>query len=516
MEAPVIEAAPAGPLRILIVEDHAAVAMLERRSLESAGCIVDVVGTGAAALALSKATDLDAIVLDQHLPDMAGLEVLEALGRGARMPPVVMVTGCAEAALAVAALKAGAADYLVKDTNLSFVEGLPRVVRAVVERSRITAHNQRLQDALHRSEERFRRLVEQINVLPWEFDWDSGRFTYVGPQAEAFSGYPPDAWTAENFWVDHIHPEEREEILHACRVASERDEDHSLEYRMICADGSMIWIQDIVTVETLPGGDKVLRGVLMDITDRKREEAERLALERRMQEAQLLESLGVLAGGVAHDFNNLLTGILANAELSLLDLPAQSPVRECVETIREAGLHAADLTRQMLNYAGKGQFVFDPLDLATLVDGMDRLLLAALPKRVALQTQFRDTPVVQADAGQMRQVILNLVINAGEAMDGADGTVSLSTGHLVVGELDAERMRVAAGDYAYLEVADNGVGMDAATVARIFDPFFTTKFLGRGLGLAAVAGIVRSHGGALTVDSELGRGSTFKALFPAV
>ena len=252
-----------------------------------------------------------------------------------------------------------------------------------------------------------------------------------------------------------------------------------------------------------------------DITERKRFEAE-------MLQTQKLESLGVLAGGVAHDFNNLLTGILGNASLALDRLPDRNPVYSMLNEIVRAGQRAADLTRQLLAYAGKGRFITHALDLSEVVREISVLIQASIPKNVQLRLELaQDLPAVEADPGQFQQVIMNLVINGAEAIaPGQAGTVLVTTAvqHIDYAHADTHFAagQIGPGDYVRLEVQDTGVGMDAATQLKIFDPFFSTKFSGRGLGLSAVLGIVRGHKGALRLYSRPGKGSTFQILFPAV
>jgi PAS domain S-box-containing protein len=258
---------------------------------------------------------------------------------------------------------------------------------------------------------------------------------------------------------------------------------------------------------------------VIEITERKRAEEAALALERRLLETQKLESLGVLAGGIAHDFNNLLVAILGNAELALMDLPPESPARESVVQVQIASRRAAELTGQMLAYSGRGRFVVEPIDMNSLIAELTTLLHASIGRRVRLQTALAQRlPIVEADATQIRQVVLNLVVNAAEAIGDADGVVMVATG---LRHVDAAFLATAylaldlpPGDYVALEVSDTGCGMDQATIDRIFEPFFTTKFTGRGLGMAAVLGIVRGHRGALKIDSTPGRGTTVTVLLP--
>jgi two-component system, cell cycle sensor histidine kinase and response regulator CckA len=257
-----------------------------------------------------------------------------------------------------------------------------------------------------------------------------------------------------------------------------------------------------------------------DIASRRRAAEEHQALERKLLETQKLESLGVLAGGIAHDFNNLLTGILGNASLAASVLGPNSPVHTYLEQVEKASLRAADLCKQMLAYSGKGRFVVTENDFNRLVNETTDLLRVSISKRANLQFQLATAlPAVNADATQLRQVIMNLVINASEALSDGDGTITISTGmlRLTAADLVAAHAPVEAlpGEFVWCDVADTGCGMTSEVVARIFDPFFTTKFTGRGLGLAAVMGIVRSHRGALQVRSEPGVGTVFRVLLPA-
>jgi signal transduction histidine kinase len=248
---------------------------------------------------------------------------------------------------------------------------------------------------------------------------------------------------------------------------------------------------------------------------------QRHALAYALVEAQKRESLSTLASGIAHHFNNLLATILGNAELSLLELPADSPARASIVPITTAAQRAAALNRQMLMYTGNGNFLLQPLDANELVADISDLLGASVARRVTLTTTLASSlPAVVADAAQMRQALAHRMTNAAEAIGDADGTISVTTS---VRELDQATLStiyhapdLPAGTYVVLAVSDDGAGMDGATSARIFDPFFTTKFPGRGLGLAAVLGIVRGLRGAISAESAPGRGTTMRMVFPAL
>ena len=272
----------------------------------------------------------------------------------------------------------------------------------------------------------------------------------------------------------------------------------------------------------IPSERSAFRNLLVctvDVTERNRAQEERSALEARMREADRLESLSMLAGGLAHDFNNLLAVILGNSRLVLEGLPPESPLADKLREIRSAASHAADLTDQMLIAAGKRSQLRAPVHLAELVDGLLDLCRSSLPANATLRTQLaRDVPPVEGDAVQLRQVVLNLVTNAGEALAGEPGSVSLRVSRALfdAGDLTDTigATELGAGEYACVEVSDTGMGIAAEDQARLFEPFFTTKFTGRGLGLAAVLGIVRSHHGAIQLESDPGAGARFRVLLP--
>lgn len=306
------------------------------------------------------------------------------------------------------------------------------------------------------------------------------------------------------------------------RAARENAPVLNFEESIVRDDGRKLDL--IVNAVPLRDADgKVSGGVatLQDVTQQRVAAQERLAFERRLQETQKLESLGALAGGIAHDFNNLLTGIIGNASMARFEItenPANA--QAAIDNLEQAALRAADLCKQMLAYAGKGRFVIQSLSLSRIVRETSELLSVSIGKRATLDLQLADNlPTIQGDATQLRQILVNLVTNASEAIGDRGGTVTVRTGVLYV---DPEYLRgltytdpLSPGRYVSLEVTDNGPGMDKTTLARIFDPFFTTKFTGRGLGLAAVLGIVRGHKGAVKAQSEPDQGTTFTLLFPA-
>jgi len=264
-----------------------------------------------------------------------------------------------------------------------------------------------------------------------------------------------------------------------------------------------------IRIDDTDGGMR-MRATVSDVTELKEAERERQKIERQMHQAQKMESLGVLAGGIAHDFNNLLMAVLGNVDLALDDLSPVSPARESIELARTSAKRAAELSRQMLIYSGKGSFLKQPIDLNEVVQEMAHLMESVISKKISLKYELSaGLPAIEADATEIRQVALNLITNASEAIGEEAGTITVST---TLSRYDEDKS--GNGRYVRLEITDTGGGMTEETRLKIFDPFFSTKFTGRGLGLAAVHGIVKSHDGVMQVLSTVGHGSTFAVHFP--
>ncbi|HEY8258892.1 MAG TPA: PAS domain-containing protein [Gemmatimonadales bacterium] len=379
----------------------------------------------------------------------------------------------------------------------------------------------RVEAAQRESEATLKLALEAAAMGSWT--WDVAEDRIVGPESlgplfrRPTSGEP---LTFEGFTAA-IHPADRERVAALMHHAHETSSPFQAEFRIGDPSGPDCWIG--IRGALVRDGDETahrIAGVAMDVTEQKRREDEERALETKMQQAQKLETLGVMAGGIAHDFNNLLVGILGNAGLALIDLPPDSSARDSLAAIESAAERAAELVSQMLAYSGRGSFRVISVDLAHLVAEMGDLLGSVIAKNVEVRYQFADPlPSVRADPTQVRQIAMNLITNAAEALGGAGGVIRVTVGDLE-GEGEADDTlglgpEMPAGRYVFLEVADSGGGMDAATQARMFEPFFTTKFTGRGLGLAAVQGIVRSHRGAIRIRSAPGEGTTFRVYFPA-
>jgi PAS domain S-box-containing protein len=343
-----------------------------------------------------------------------------------------------------------------------------------------------------------------------------GCFKRLNPAWEATLGYTTRELENHRF-LDFVHPEDLAATRAIVETLSRGLSISGFVNRYRCRDGSYRWIE----WQAAPYQGRLIYAAARDITERRNAEEERARLDAQLQQSQKLESLGILAGGIAHDFNNLLAGIMGNAEIILSDLPEGASLRPMAGMVLEIAQRAAGLCTQMLAYSGRGMVTFEPLDLNHAVMEIGHILEASVSKKAeVLHDLAANLPAMEGDPTQVRQVVMNLVINAAESLEDKAGELRVSTGLM---RCDREFLRrlhtgqdLRPGEYVYLEVQDTGHGMDEATQARIFDPFYSTKFTGRGLGLAAVLGIVRNHRGALRVESEPGKGTTFRVMFPSL
>jgi two-component system, cell cycle sensor histidine kinase and response regulator CckA len=354
---------------------------------------------------------------------------------------------------------------------------------------------------------------------------NDGRTTFANPTAEAMFG-----WTSEELVGHSLHEKLHSGLVGMSTLAGQRPYEPGLvsgetsrgqEGFFTHREGHPVPIS--YSIAPIRGDGKVAGAVLIvrDLTEQRRTEAVQRENEEALQQAQKLESIGVLAGGIAHDFNNLLTGIMGNAGLARRAIMAgrSEQAAALLRDVLAASERAADLTRQLLAYAGKGRFVIQPVDLCRLVTEVSTLIRASISKMVTLVIDVPDDCIlVEADRAQLQQLVMNLVINGGEAIGDQPGTltVRIRTEHFTERREQprTEGFPITTGDYVRIDVSDTGAGMDDETRSRIFEPFFTTKFLGRGLGLSAALGIVRGHRGAIGVRSEPGTGTTFTILLP--
>lgn len=462
---------------ILNIDDDDSGRELLSRYLVKAGFKVIEASTGMEGIRLAAEARPELILLDIRLPDLDGFEVCRRLretAATAHTPILQLSASYRDDAARVHSLEVGADAYLTKP----------------VERERLLSTVSSLL--------RLRKAEEQVRNTAAEW-------------ATAFNALQ-DGVALLDRQGNTIRENERYKAL----AASHRIDCDLLFTKLTAtrqrqsreqADGEEVFMLHLDAVLNTEGHLTGAVCTVSDITDRKR-------FEGRLQHAQKLESIGVLAGGIAHDFNNLLTGILGNASLLLDELPPGSPIFEMAEEIVKASESAADLTRQMLAYAGKGRFVMQLLNLSDQIAGNQAFLARMIPPSVQLDFNLSENlPSLEADATQLQQVVMNLIINAAEAYgERGKGKVVVTTAPETILKGDSE---IQPGYYILLSVQDYGSGMEPEVRARIFDPFFTTKFAGRGLGLSAVHGILRAHHGYLKLETAPGQGTTFRLYLPA-
>jgi PAS domain S-box-containing protein len=421
----------------------------------------------------------------------------------------------------------------------SSVMGLTSLLLTAMQRA-----NEQAQAALDGSEAKLEQALEAAAVGLWVWDIPKDELLW-SPQVTKLFDLPAGTYKGNLQSIRSlIHPDDIDDLQASIDASLKPGGPrYHVTHRVIARGGQVNWIEERGSVTFDDAGNPlVMSGTSINITARKEAEAAsaadqetRLKLDKKLQEAQRLESLGVLAGGIAHDFNNLLTGIMGNA--SMIEVVGTEETRPFVDDLMTASRRAAELCKQMLAYSGRGRFEIKPVDLSALVSEMLQLLHTSTTGRATLHLNLSDdlSPVL-ADAAQLRQVVMNLVINAAESLRDHGGEIWLQTSEEMISQAQARSLSeeqsagrllyyeakpqasaaaLPPGRYVCFEVRDTGCGMDAQTQARIFDPFFTTKFHGRGLGLAAVLGIVRGHRGALQLTSEVGLGSTFRLLLPA-
>jgi PAS domain S-box-containing protein len=366
--------------------------------------------------------------------------------------------------------------------------------------------------ARQEAEALYRSLVEQLSAVTYIAELGlQGAWRFVSPQIESLLGYTPEEWLADpTNWIQHVHPEDHQ-IVSAAEDATLAGNPFRAEYRVYRRDGKMLWINDSGSLVPGPDGRQLLHGVLLDVTEQKQ-------LQTRLTQTERMEAVGQLASGVAHDFNNLLTIIKGYSSI-MMERNPEGPDARAAKEIQQAADRAASLTHQLLAFGRKQTLQPRVLDLNAIVRGLEKMLRRVLSENVDLT--IRTAPglgFVKADPVQMEQVLLNLVVNARDAMPkGGRLTISTAAKHVDFDSGENETF-IRAGDYVTLSVADTGIGMDAATRQRIFEPFFTTKEVGKGtgLGLATVYGIVKQSNGHIGVDSEPGHGTTFYVLLPRI
>ncbi len=495
------------PLRLLIVDDAPEHARMVEEFVRGAGPWADAEVRIAASYdeALTAFADqtFDVAFFDYLLGSRDGVSLLREIRQKGIDTPVVVLTGRGAEDVAVEAMKAGAADYLSK-ANLT-VEALEHAIRHALALHAGERQRWHAEAALRASEQRFRALVENSSDVLLLVDAE-GRVSYLSLSSVRHLGWTPEQIVGRSIF-DFVHPDDRERVSVGMSETLRNPGKAVVDQvRFQHADGS--WrIMEGVGVNRL--GDPAVAGIvvnLRDITERRR-------LEEQLRQAQKMEAVGQLAGGVAHDFNNLLTAILGYAQLMLDEMPAEDPLRQDLLEIQTAGDRAASLTRQLLAFSRREILQPQVVDLNTLVTQLEKLLRRLISADVELVTALApDLRQVTVDPATVEQILVTLAVNARDAMP-AGGRLTIETANVDLDEAYAvTHVTVKPGPYAMFAVSDTGDGMDAATRARVFEPFFTTKEHGKGsgLGLASVYGMVKQSGGHISVYSEPGHGTVFK------
>jgi two-component system cell cycle sensor histidine kinase/response regulator CckA len=497
-------------LRLFLVEDDDDIALLMRKALQRAGHHVTRCRTAADALIVLGHSSFDLVLLDQRLPDMSGLDLLQALGSEGITTPVLMVTGYGDEQLATQVLRAGALDYVVKDPALTFLADLPKRVGESVTRHGLQDMNRLLIESLESTRDGI-----AISDL-------QGTFLHVNRALERMSGYSREELLGQTprLFKSGLHPPEFYASMWRTILARNSWQGEVINRRK----DSTLLDASLTISPILDGRGQMTHFVAIyrDISDRKQ-------LERQLLQAQKMQSVGTLAGGVAHEFNNLLAGIQGYADLGLRDPGLTPTLRDFLERIVNLTGRAANLTRQLLAYARKPALSRQPVCVDKLVRSTAELVGHTLHAEVKLELADSgpegEALSALADANQLQQVLINLALNARDAMTAGSkpensqppGPIVFGLRHILLqGDLPAFPENVPPGDYVVIEVRDSGSGMTPDVLAQAFDPFFTTKEVGQGtgLGLPVAFGIVRGHQGFLTIDTMPGQGTCVSLYLP--
>jgi two-component system, cell cycle sensor histidine kinase and response regulator CckA len=499
------------PLRVLHLEDDDVDSELIGAALKAYGLCVDVHRVQTASEFAHALTDhADVILSDFSLPGFSGLTALQMVKQTRPNVPFILVSGTIGEERAVAAMKLGASDYVLKD----HLERLGAVIERAVREAQHERTRQAAEHMLADVRQRMEFALEAAEVGVWEWDIAAGLVSWssLSERLHGFaSGMFPGTFEA---FISAVHADDRERVLETLTLVDPCDPRFRVEYRIAQPDGSFHWVASSGQVTHDEGGHRLrASGVCYDISARR-------SLEEQLRQAQRLESIGGLAAGVAHDFNNLLNIILGYSEILIDRCVAHGDIVNDLTEVRRAATSATALTRQLLAFSRKQILTPTVIDLSTVIRDTQKMMRRVIEENVGVEIRCATVPLpVKVDVNQIEQVMLNLVVNARDAMpDG--GVVTIETSEIVLDGPSARRRHLqpdlAAGRYASLTVSDTGTGIPLELQARLFEPFFTTKERGRGtgLGLATVYGIVTQSGGQIEVDSELGRGTTFKIVFP--
>jgi PAS domain S-box-containing protein len=503
-------------MKILIVDDESDSRTLLAEVLTAEGYEVRAADGGPLALASLGVNRPDLILLDIRMPGMDGFEVCRRIMENddTREIPLIFLSASKEASEKVKGFRLGAVDYVSKPFQTD--ELLARV-RTHLELGRLRADlealvNERTAE-LRESEERFRFMADAAPLMIWRTDVNKS-CTFVSKGWLDFTGRKLTEILG-NGWTADIHPEDLEVAYRTYLAAFDARRSFEMEYRLRRADGEYRWIFDKGVARFLPGGAFAgYIGSCADITDLKQ-------THERLLVAEKMESLRLMAAGIAHDFGNMLGTIFGEVDLALSDMQPDSPGRDNVQRIEALAEYGSEIVTLLRDSAASGidSNGVEPVDISLLVEETVRLVKISISKQAEVRINLRrGVPEVSGNRTQLRQVLINLVINAAEALGDQQGFITITTQrtHLRSRTSVPTGASLPAGEYVRLIVSDTGCGIRPEIRARIFDQFFTTKSSGRGLGLAVAHGIVRAHRGAITVARKPGAGSTFEILLPCI
>lgn len=495
-------------LSILVVEDDVGLSRLIKKRLERSKFRVSITARGDEAVEYATQNQDILLLLDFRLEDMTGREVLDQLQARNRDVPFIVMTGNGDERIAVEMMKLGARDYLVKDQN--FLDRVPSVMEQVFTQLLTERKLFEMEQALRESEHQFRTFFNSGSdaILVSEIrDGKLLNFIEVNDIACKRLGFKREELL--KLTLDNVEVADGDEDLAAKRESLIRDGHVLYETFQVDRNGNKIPVETSSQLIDL-GGKPAVLSHCRDLTDRKQ-------LEDQLRQSHKMEAIGKLAGGVAHDFNNLLTAILGYSELLLVKMGEDDPYREGIREIKRAGERAASLTMQLLAFSRKQVLKPRLIELNSVVSGIEKMLKRIIGENIELNSELEQGLCqVKADRGQVEQIILNMAVNAGEAMQ-EGGQLTIKTSNRVVDEYYCGFVPDSRpGRFVCLSISDTGEGMDKATQRRIFEPFFTTKKVGTGLGLSVVYGNIKQHNGWITVYSEAGQGTTFEIYLPAV
>jgi PAS domain S-box-containing protein len=496
------------------VEDEEAHAELIRRSFEPHTGEVEltVAGTLREARAYLADSPPDLALIDLLLPDGKGTELLPDAGEKPTFPIVIM-TSHGDEEVAVEAMKAGALNYVVK--SASTLGNMPQIVEGGLREWGHVVERRRAEEALQASEEHFRSLIENALDVIAVVDAD-GTVRYTSPAIERVLGYSPDEQVGADFFA-LVHPEDREWVEARIRRCFEHPGSiEFLEYRCRHRDDSVRHLEAVASCHRRSDGGRQSVLNARDVTDRKQAEEEKRKLEDQLRHSQKWQLVGTLAGGIANEFNNMLTPILGFATLAHQESPPGSKTRKRLDHVLTAANRSKELAEQLLVFSRQSEPQRTPVRLHAVVEEALKLLRSSLLPMIEVRRRLEtERDAVMADPDQMRQVLVNLLTNARHAMP-EGGVLEVEVTAIAAAAAERPGPAPARDGYVELVVRDTGHGMDPATKERVLEPFFTTREEGErsGLGLAVTHGIVVSHGGELTVDSEPGQGTTVRILLP--